>query len=260
MNAGSKLWRSVLVAVVILVAPSMMTAQKPILSYQRRGHGTAERREGTLKQPVDASFSLISATVVKDAFSAQQPAVLYVQFFMPQAGNAYVRASELNLNHSYRMTPLQERWNAGWVSFGPWPTADVLGPLGIPSAELGVVVTEKPADWTGSGRIFPAVVTTSGAGGRVSRYEFVVRSDTGLSSFVWQIHPAPKGKLVASAPAQKLVSGQALLISVDASGWPEGVYRLRSKGDLSTPSGLAPVRKHFDFHHVASFPGRTAKP
>jgi len=249
---------AVVVGAVVTTATCSGASQQQNLKYERRGSGSSERREGTLAQPVSAKLYLVSATAVKAPFSGKASPTLYVRFLMPAAGEAHVRASDISSKRSYLMIPVRTQWTAGWVAFGPWPLDDVVVPLGIPSQELGVVVTKNPSHSL-SGRVFPALVTASDAPGQISKYDFVIRSDTSLTSIIWDVRNETN-VVVASGPSRRLAAGQPYTVSMAASSWADGVYRLSFKGDVSTPDDQSIVRKQFEFAHARSFPARQTAP
>lgn len=243
-------WLCLIAGLATSLGWSQSRADNASYGYHLRGDGSARRQEGTVRTPVSAKFTLVSMTGFKLRYPQDHSAPLYLMFFLPSTGAAYVRAAEIQPSKSYLMTVLQERWDAGEVAFGPWPTGDVLVPLGIESDNLGIVATAS-RDPSASGEIYPVIVADTIKPPPIGQYEVVVRSDTGLAPLAWAVHAVASGRKqrVASGSIPRVVAGQAARIALDSATWPDGLYEIDFKGDLLSGGETIAVRKQYRFVH-----------
>jgi hypothetical protein len=107
------------------------------------------RVEGTNVHPhALQDFTLIA--IHRDFERFKQNAELRVRFFLPPAvANAdkkvFVEAVELQDSfHYFMQAKSSSAWKRGnWNVFGPWPTKDVIDPLGLLSENIGVLAAYR---------------------------------------------------------------------------------------------------------------------
>lgn len=130
-----------------------LLAVLPGLEGQYRGgmKDFDNRKEGTTVE-LHASGNFVPLGVHRTCDPFEGGAKLYVQFYLPdqgskRRGNAYVEAREIMDTHHYLMQSKPGNWKPGaWNVFGPWPSSDVIEPLGIGPRNIAVLAWYDDTD------------------------------------------------------------------------------------------------------------------
>jgi len=164
-----------MIATGLVVAFALAYANDADHKYRLRGDAQNKRYEGTTKEPVSGGPGLISLLSHRlDLSGKPLPKKLRVRFYLPDKGTAFVTAREIEMRESYRMKVVRKDWEAGWAEFSEWPTAEVVVPLKIDLANLGVLVRKNSRE--GSGTVYPAIFCADSWPERVERYSATVKS------------------------------------------------------------------------------------
>jgi len=258
----NKIYVTLFVSIVFLASTLLSNdaLSQNELNYSLRG---GLRYEGVIKEPVSARFTLVSATLGREKWSKNQnPSKLNIRFYSPSKTKANIRVTEINRFASYRLDAVQSNWSEGWNRFGPWPTSDVIKPLGLEANNLGITVTESESP-NDSGQLFPAILFEKKIPSLLEEYTFIVRSSTGLSPLAWSLFRIEGGRnlKVASESSyiEKLPAGNPFDIRIRAKALVEGYYKLRIKGELVSLDQEAIVRKTYIFYHKPNSQNKTYK-
>lgn len=197
-----------------------------------------------------AGIELLSFVAFREPLDVSSAPVLKIRFFLPSAGNVYIKAVELRRHGSshYQMKPLQVAWMAGWQEFAPWPTKDVLKPEEIPLSELGIVA-RLGKDRAGSGHLAPIILCAGKCPQHVRHYVLDLRPAATLSKIDYQITHVDSGRVVAVNHIENVAANAPFKIKFDLTNELAGEYRLLIKakewGKTKGPS------RQYVFYHRA---------
>jgi len=217
-------------------------------------HEFSNRFEGSYQNQGNTDLDIIG--VLRSPISFNSPSTLSVKFFLPTTGLAtdkvLVEAQEITQSRNYFMQsksfPVH---GANWNEFTPWPSGDIIDPLGV--APQNLTVTASYIDGSGTRVYLPADVNT-GVAHPVNTYIIQFRT-------AWSIHSLDE-KLTASdgtsIPLQTLQcsagsscvlydAGTSHAISLDMSNRPDGFYSLQLIGQV--PNKFSPVHATVTFYH-----------
>lgn len=240
-----------LVGLISIAAPSHALADDAF-HYQRRGEGATLRHEGTVREPVTGSFTLLSFTGSGPTAAAAADPHLTVWFRSGEPVEAHLLVREIEDRHSYRMQAERTTWGSGWSQFA-WPP-DVVGGLEIPPGNLGATVTASavPSD---SGTVYPAVV--GARPDRITRYQLIFKSSTSMAPLSWNVYRLEHdGRMVriesASGSAARVPAATPAFVDIDASGLPEGEYKIVVAAEWSGIGGRTKSRRSYEFRHFGA--------
>ncbi len=140
-------------AALLNTLPNDLFSQDPF-EYKNRGN----REEGRRPIGVGAQdLQLLSFVSYIEKVDLDTNVNLKIRFYTTAESQVYISAKELQGHEFYEMKPLQHNWSPGWQEFQPWPTDEVLRPLGLKPNHLGFVARLNQ-DRSGSGEIVPLLV------------------------------------------------------------------------------------------------------
>jgi len=207
----------------------------------KRLEGT--ERRGAISAP---DLELISFLAYKEPLKVGSNANVKIRFFLEKDTSLYITAKELNVIKKYKMKPLQNIWSRGWHEFNPWPTDDVLHPLGLSLDEIGIV-GRIGLNRIGSGKIAPLLVYSSNCPDRIAKYElhFIAKRD--LKKVKYALYEC-NGDAAAVRGAEKRIRGNVPFpIVIDCSQVGEGSYRLVLDCKYKNRKG-GPIRTYIFYH------------
>lgn len=238
---------------VLFGAGCPVVGQQSPDAYRLRGTGDELRREGVKPELHAGSLSLLSFIVgpLPAAAPARMDGRLRVRYHAPGPTRVSIAVRELRTVESYQLDADRVA-SGGWSNSFAWPTAEVIDPLHVDLANLGVVVTRDPGR---SGTIFPAIFGVDPVGGRVPGYTFVVRPTQTCAPLVWTLfgNPETVGP-ISTTPMARVPARAPKALYLDATGLPDGRYTMRLRcereGRGSGAGVDAVVRAFYDFHHT----------
>jgi hypothetical protein len=217
--------------------------------YNYRQHGN--RMEGLRRIPTSGSdVDLLSFIACRERISTQGGANLRIGFYVPSAGAVHLIATEIGRHgpSHYQMRPLQKTWDAGWQEFGPWPTTDVLVPLGIPLESIGVVA-RVGTESEGSGAITPVALYANSRPTDCATYSMWLLPTNTLSTLDVVVASAA-GHIFHRDRLLALPANAPFQVTFSLKAAPDGEYRAFLDGrELDRTTGPA---RRFTFHHQAS--------
>jgi hypothetical protein len=216
--------------------------QDPYL-YKQRGN----RNEGIKGIPVSApDLELVSFVAYREQLDAGSDADLKLRFYMKGDGDLYITAKELVVSRYYVMNPTQTKWRRGWQEFSPWPTGEVLRPLGISVDQIGIV-GRPDGTLVGSGEIVPLILYRSKLPPSLTRYTLHCRPKEDLRSVTYRVYRIADGKLISSDLLRNLIGGTTFRLVVDLPGEKMGDYKIVLEGNYKERLG-GPTRTYRFFH------------
>ena len=186
-----------------------------------------------------------------EQFDPQSDSDLYVSFYRPDANPVIVRGYEVSLSKRYLMVSDPQEWPIGVVSkFGPWPTKDRLAPLGISSAQLGVVVyVNKDAENDLPLRLVPASVGLGATPQAATELIMTWHPLVPLNRYFYSVIDQSSGRSLVEKPVfEKEDADTHFDIRLPIDGWPDGWKMFKF---LAQPEGGPTVSIEFEFYHRA---------
>ena len=217
-------------------------------------HEFSNRFEGAYQNQGNTDLDIIG--VLRSPISFNSPSMLSVRFFLPTTGlvtdKVLVEAQEITQSRNYFMQSKSfSVRTTDWNAFTPWPSSDVIDPLGVTPQNLAV--TASYIDQSGTRVYLPADVNT-GVAHPLNTYIIQFRT-------AWSVHSLDQ-RLTASdgtsVPLQTIEcsatvscvlfdAGTAHAISLDMSSRPDGFYSLQLTGHI--PNKFSPVHATVSFYH-----------
>ena len=229
-----------------------MTASVRLAVGQKNDFGN--RFEGSYQNHGNTELDVIG--VLRSPISFTSPSILSVKFFLPvtqlATDTVLVEAQEITQSRNYYMRSKSFQVHlADWNAFTPWPSGDVLDPLGVAPSNLAVTVSY--VDQAGTRVYLPANVNT-GVAHPLNVYIIQLRT-------AWSIHSleekltAPDGtssqlqtiECSAGPSCVMYDAGTSHAISLDMSSRPDGFYSLELTGHV--PNKFSPVHATVTFYH-----------
>jgi hypothetical protein len=141
----AKMSQSTSLSISLVIAGIFLNSQPAAFAQVQGMQNFQNRVEGTNVHPnALQDFTLIA--IHRDFELFQQNAELRVRFFLPPVAaiadkKVFVEAVELQDSfHYFMQAKSSSAWkNGNWNIFGPWPTKDVIDPLGLLSENIGVL-------------------------------------------------------------------------------------------------------------------------
>lgn len=154
------------------------------------------RYEGIYAQQIDAPVvEVLGFRADFEAYEFGKGQELNIAYFQPEAGEAYVSAEELRVQHFYWMqSKAQSQTKPGWQEFGPWPVDQWLKTYQIPKKDLGITVALGDAK---SRKFSPAIIYHSNRAARPSYYFVACRIGKNISGGTAKVY---RGLFENSAP------------------------------------------------------------
>lgn len=231
---------TILLTIVIFLSGSI---SKESFEYKKRGN----REEGIRAVGIGApNLELLSFVAHKEKTKWDADIILRIRFFLPKVSSFYITAKELRVRKFYIMKPLQHKWPSGWHEFSPWPTKDVLKPLGISLDDLGIV-GKLNRDRIGSGEIAPLIIYHSSMPSQVNKYTLHFLPRDNLKRMEYRLYKVYPETLVAQQRIMMLSGGSPFSITLDLSNQNEGYYKLIMDGKFKNRVG-GPQRTYYFFH------------
>jgi hypothetical protein len=218
------------------------------LGFANRGN----RFEGTREVRIAGAPPLEVLSFLREPAQLRpnRDGMIPLRFFLPAAATVRLRSSELVIDRYYEMVPTRTRWDAGWNLFAPWPAGEVLGPLSVRTANLGVVATVSPAGATTE--LIPVLGAPGVAGLSSHTYAFVFRTREDLRKADWSLRPEAEKAATRQGSLQAVIGGAPVAIAFDLGGAPDGYYRVYIDGRYEGQSGGPEFE--FRFYHRAGLP------
>jgi hypothetical protein len=212
-------WQLLLAGIASLASIAVSGAG---LEYASRGN----RFEGTRELKIASAPPLELLSFVRESseLRSDSAGLITLQFYLPAAASVEIRAGELVSDRYYEMRPAQTQWSSGWNTFEPWPTAEVLAPLGVRISNLGVVATL--AD-TQRARELVAVLPTPAARGALGgSYAFTFRTRNDLRKADWVLRADSADAALRRGSLQATAGGAPATIVFNMGSLADGYYRL----------------------------------
>jgi len=217
-------------------------------------HEFGNRFEGSYQNQGNTDLDIIG--VLRSGIAFTSPSTLSVKFFLPTTGLAtdkvLVEAQEIAQSRNYFMQSKSFSLHAAdWNAFTPWPSSDVIDPLGV--APQNLAITASYIDQSGT-RVYLPVDVNTGVAHPLNTYTIQFRT-------AWSIHSLDE-KLTASGrtsiPLQTIEcsaesscvlydAGTSHAISLDMSNRPDGFYSLQLIGHV--PNKFSPIHATVTFYH-----------
>lgn len=218
------------------------------------------RLEGTAVEPHgDEDITLLGVHGGFEHFT--QGSNLSVRFYLPklvsQDKNAlnrvFVEAREIVDTKHYSMRSKQLNWHeAEWNDFSPWPTKDVIDPLGLDPGNIAVLAgyrdTSRPPIY------LPVYVLAGASKPAKSPYTFYFETSWDLHS-IEKFVTDPSGRTSHLTTEECRIFPNCVLYSaasshafeVEMSAQPEGIYDIRLVGHV--PNNSLKPTLHFLIYH-----------
>jgi hypothetical protein len=241
-----------------------LSAVAPVLAQVQGMQVFDNRLEGTkVRSNALVDLTLIAVHKNFEEFPPNAVPVLQVRFFLPilsvqSKREVFVEAAELQDSFHYSMQAKNPgTWKTGdWNVFGPWPTRDVIGKLGVLLTNIGVLAGYRKS---GTPPVYLPVDVYSGEAVRkrgAYTFHFITGQDlqsldvsvasgagtrlkTPMAQFSCKKQYNPNCKLYAAGSAQSF--------QLDMAGLPPGEYRIKLFGRI--PGNLTPVSLEFVVYH-----------
>jgi hypothetical protein len=230
---------AVLLALHLLLPPALLAAEDP-LAYQDRGNRSEGHRRIEISAP---SFEVLSFVRGPSRLTRQGDGSLPMAFFLPMKSVVHITAQELVPITRYRMEVKRTEWDGGWNTFAPWPAAQVIEPLGVQLANIGVLARMR-TDSLGSGELVALSLSPDRAPAPTYELQFRAKYDVETASYQLETGAS---RVVRSGVVTDIIGGAPAAIRFDLSRLPEGPYRLSIDCAYRGRSG-GPQRV-FTFHH-----------
>lgn len=183
---------------------------------------------------------------------------LQVRFYLPRAVSTKVSVEgrEIVDTRHYLMRSKQANWKEGdWNNFTPWPTKDVIDPLGLDPSNIAVLASYSVEN--AQLVYLPVDVVARTSQPRKQPYTFHFETSWDLHSLEKSV-TGPSGHRTILTTDQCNISPQCVLYSsksshvfdVDMSGLPEGVYSIDLVGHIPGASMMPEL--HIKIYHRPS--------
>jgi hypothetical protein len=215
----------------ILSASDTIEGMKP---FDNRVEGTAVELHG------DEDITLLGIDGSFEHFPKNS--TLQVQFYLPgmaePSAKIFVEAREIVDTKHYLMQSKRTSWNTGsWNIFTPWPTKDVIDPLGLDPGNIAVLAGYR--DGTHPTVYLPVDVTAQPSQPTERPYTFHFETAWDLHSLEKSI-TGPSGKTTILKTDECKISPSCVIYSaassqafeVDMSGLSEGIYSVHLVGHI----------------------------
>jgi hypothetical protein len=228
---------------VLLLTGSVSSEGK--YAYTERGKN---RWEGVKKVPSSSlDLRIVSFLAYRENFNFASEQNIKVKLYVPSKESVFITASEIVPVRNYYMKPLKNTWGAGWQLFSDWPAADVLIPLQIEPAQLGLV-GRISQDKPGSGKLVPLLFYVNDHPKQIDSYEVCLTSRETLSVVRYTLWAEGSEEgILRKVVRKKFPASTPILIKLNLKGQPAGLFRLSVKGKVK---GLneGPRRTYIFFH------------
>jgi hypothetical protein len=225
--------------VVVTVCCLELTAQS--LVYSDRGN----RLEGYVRREIAApAFEALGFIRGPQLKTFRSPAVLNLHFFLSRSSRVRIHALELIPLKQYQMEVKRADWREGWNNFGPWPSSDVLDPLGVSLANIAVLAqgdeTQSEAELVPVSFVSPEAIP--------SDYEFQFRVKYDLETASFRVERIDSGEVLRSGVLRRVPGEAPASLHFDLANVSAGKYRL-AIDCLYQGRGGGPQRV-FTFYHA----------
>jgi hypothetical protein len=214
-------------------------------AYIERGKN---RMEGIKKVPCSSlDLRIVSFLSYRENFNFAPEQNIKVKLYVPSEEPVFMTASEIVPVHNYYMKPLKNTWDKGWQLFSDWPATDVLIPLKIEPAQLGLV-GRISQDKPGSGKLVPLLFYVNNHPNQIDSYEVCLISRETLSVVRYTLcAEGSEEEILRKVVRKKFAANTPILIKLDLKDQPAGLFRLSVKGKIE---GLneGPKRTYTFFH------------
>ena len=223
------------------------------------------RREGTtIRQNAADDFKILA--VHRGLATFTRNTQLLVHFFTPPTDNPKVptinvEACELQDTHHYLMQAKPDpNWKSGqWLTFGPWPTSDVIDRVPVGTGNLGVLTTMLPEN-AGTPVYLPAEVATPGEHHATAAYTIFFVTGKDLQKLNISVTTQSGTKNTPSTPPQECDTrlnpnctvyraGSTQAIDIDFSRMNDGIYHIAFTGTIPR-SSVVPSIAFSLYHHA----------
>jgi hypothetical protein len=215
-------------------------------------HDMGNRYEGLRDFPVGAGpvIDVRGFFAFRELLDPSADTSLKVKFYLAEASHPVrITASEIHRKIFYWMRAKDRTWTAGWNTFAPWPTRDVMRHAGVGIDSLAVLVRidGQPA---GSGTIAPAVLCSSTCNVRLSDYVLYLVPSKNLTGITYTVNSRGNQSLVSGALGPKSAD-VAFPLAFSLSGVPDGHMTITISSPVQDSVGVPPETV-FAFDHIAN--------
>lgn len=216
------------------------------LQYQNRG----DRHEGIKPKPVSgADFELISVLADYREPMSQLPDRLKFKFYLDEPTDVHVTVRELDYKYYYWMDQIVPAvpWKKGFSNSFEWPTKSVLKALNrnMSPYDLGVLARLQTPMPSRQEHVAPVILYHAKEPRQVDGYLFTLKpnGNVRLECAFYE----KDGSEPVSTPQKfpRKIAGRPFTIKWDATGAPEGPYRMVLTGYFLDSNRLVNQTVHF---------------
>ncbi len=235
---------------LVLVAP-LVGAAAGDLAYRDRG----DRHEGIRRQPIGGyDVQLLGAMVEPlPQVSAAFPEKASLRFYLGREEPVHLTVRERHPEESYWLDRAEGPWRPRAANLFSWPRRDVLEPLGLRPAELLVLVRLGDDEPRLDERVAPVLFHPPTSPEKITRYRFTFKTQARARSRHAVYGPGSSEPLQPTTPYSPRSATVPFDVAWDATGRPEGTYRLVLEGYFSADN--SPFRQVVEFFHSPVWPG-----
>ncbi len=219
-------------------------SNKKQYEYKKRGI----RKEGRADILVSApDLELLSMLGYCEELNPDNNADLKIMFYLEKDTTLFITAKELKIREYYIMKPIQSKWKKGWQEFGPWPTSEVLKPLGLSLTEIGIIGRIREKDRIGSGLIAPLIIYHSNLPATIDQYTTYIVPKQSLENVKYKVFLPGEKEAITEGHIIELFGGVPFSINIDLTQQSEGYYKLVLDGKYKNRMG-GPQRTYTFYH------------
>lgn len=237
------------IASICCLAWCLLGAVDP-LAYSDRGN----RHEGVDPKPVSGyDIVLVGAVVETAGTETAWPEDASLAFFLDRPREVFITLRERRPKTYYWLDKVRpERpWRAKVTNVFTWPSKEVLRPLGLRPADLLLLARLDRELPSRRESVAPVMLAPAG-GARIGTYRFTFKSNA-VSQIGWSIFgPDDSDEPVATGTPSRYSADRPFDVRWDATGKPEGRYRLFLKGYFLSDN--AKIELSVDFYHAPLWP------
>ena len=214
-------------------------------------HDRGNRYEGIRDVPVGAGpvIDIRGFLAFREELASDADTSLKVEFYLTQPSNSVrITACEIHRNTFYWMRAKDRAWAAGWNTFAPWPTRDVMRQAGVGTVNLAILVRVdgRPA---GGGTLAPAVLCGSTCNVRLSKYVLYLVPGENLAGITYTVKSSG-GKLRVSGALGPKPAEEEFPLEFSLPDVPDGHMTITITSPVRDSVGVPPETV-FEFEHTA---------
>ena len=206
--------------------------------------------EGIAPRPVSGlDIELLSVLVNHRENWQTMPPQCKLQFYLPDAAEVdWLRVQELSPRHFYKMEPMvtKQAWQPGDINDYEWPTTEVIQPLGLKIAQLGVVARLKKMDYSQTEPVAPVALYHATPPTTIPGYLFAFKVG-GNAKLKYAIYQGNSQTPLITEPIGKQWVGKPFVIAWNSAQATEGSYELVVEGYFL--DNYMPIYQGVQFYH-----------